>query len=536
MTPVSVVAPSVEPRRSLRLLIGLIVLVAVSKPIVADTLDPDCFWHLLVAEQLRAEGIGPLVDHLSFASAPRPWTPYSWLAELGMLWVWTHGSWRAAVAAQSVMQGLFVVFIAMCCRATPSRNANPLTAAYDEFTTDRAVPGAMESAIATAAAAVLSLAYLSFRPVTAALALLAACAFLIVRDRRSGERTAGVWLTIPLAILLANVHLYAILLPIWMGALFLGALIERGRATPEHRVEADRRTARYAWLLLGTAAGALCTPMLPGAIASGWHYQSSDPMIASGFITEMRPFYRGPAGHVSAVVVSLLAVALIAHWRRLRIGEWLWLAVAAALLFRLGRFAPAFAIVAAPMFARALPTMSSRALGRPIVALLMALALIGGLARVATQFPRGEASLSAWLNRHGPAAPGYPCAAADYVSAHVTPASGRLINEFTWGGYLEWRLGDRYQTLLDGRTQLFTPAFWRSTCLANEAERAAYLRRVRADAAILPLGHSLFQSTLLQQGWTVAWRDDRAQVLLPPPATAAHPSPPWPFASLWLGE
>lgn len=79
-----------EPRAGLILLMGLIVLVAAAKPILFDTMDPDCFWHLRVAEQLRVEGIKPLVDHLSFASMQRPWTPYSWLAELGMAAIWRH--------------------------------------------------------------------------------------------------------------------------------------------------------------------------------------------------------------------------------------------------------------------------------------------------------------------------------------------------------------------------------------------------------------------------------------------------------------
>jgi hypothetical protein len=56
---------------------------AASKSILYDTLDPDCFWHLRVAEQLQRDGIRPLVDPMSFMSIKDPWTPYSWLAELG---------------------------------------------------------------------------------------------------------------------------------------------------------------------------------------------------------------------------------------------------------------------------------------------------------------------------------------------------------------------------------------------------------------------------------------------------------------------
>src|SRR5579884_1047614 len=85
----------------------LIILVAAGKPIVFDTLDPDCFWHLRVAGQLHRDGIGPLVDDLSFASIREPWTPYSWLAELAMKGVWDTLGWRGAVVIQGLVQGVF---------------------------------------------------------------------------------------------------------------------------------------------------------------------------------------------------------------------------------------------------------------------------------------------------------------------------------------------------------------------------------------------------------------------------------------------
>ncbi|HZL34157.1 MAG TPA: hypothetical protein VFC78_02535, partial [Tepidisphaeraceae bacterium] len=264
------------------LLVGLILLVAFGKPILFDSMDPDCFWHLRVAGQLRADGIGPLHDHLSFASVPEPWTPYSWLAELGMDWLWRQGGWRSAILAQSILQAGFIGLIILACRARPAGggaragkrlsfvaraarpwawhswptskipalrgdsvlssptclmesqmdigDVPPIRSAYrtswascpchrnepatqglaDEFTTDSTTPGVMESVLAGAMAAFLSLPYLSFRPVTAALVLLAVCGWLLVRDRRSGERTAAVWWLVPLTAGIVNLHLYAI--------------------------------------------------------------------------------------------------------------------------------------------------------------------------------------------------------------------------------------------------------------------------------------------------------------------------------------
>jgi hypothetical protein len=140
--------------------------------------------------------------------------------------------------------------------------------------------------------------------------------------------------------------------------------------------------------------------------------------------------------------------------------------------------------------------------------------------------------MEAWVNRHGPDARGYPCDAAAYVDAHVEPRTGRLISEFDWGGYLEWRLGDRYQLFLDGRTQLFTPDFWQATYLGGVDERRRFLADVRADAAIVPVGTSVFRHSLVRLGWKSVYRDpeNRAEVLVPPENHAEQEPPrdrPW---------
>src|SRR5438132_14126292 len=98
------------------LLVALICLIGVGKA-VSTTLDPDGFWHLRVADQLRAEGIHPLVDQLSFASIKEPWTPYSWLAELGMNWIWAHGGYRATIIVQAAIIVGTIIMIALACQA-----------------------------------------------------------------------------------------------------------------------------------------------------------------------------------------------------------------------------------------------------------------------------------------------------------------------------------------------------------------------------------------------------------------------------------
>src|SRR5437762_2611511 len=80
--------PPRERKLGFWLIIALLSCSMAQKASRFSTLDPDAFWHLRVAEQLHRDGIGPLVDDLSFMTIRTPWTPYSWLAELGMKTVW----------------------------------------------------------------------------------------------------------------------------------------------------------------------------------------------------------------------------------------------------------------------------------------------------------------------------------------------------------------------------------------------------------------------------------------------------------------
>jgi hypothetical protein len=471
------------------LLLSLLVTFAGSKAILYDTLDPDAFWHLRVAEQLWRDGIGPVVDHLSFMSLKTPWTPYSWLAELAMKRIWDFGGFRAAIVVQAIMiAGIF----AMIAVASSARGGSRIA-----------------GAIVTFCAAWLSLPYLSFRPATAALAMFAVAVWLLIRDRANGERTRGVWVLVPLTVLTVNVHLFAVVVPLSVAALLAGAIWER------------RGARRYALLLMLTLGACCATPMLPGLIGSMWHFQTGDAMVAGPGIAELRPFYSGPMGWLSA---ALVAGGYFACWRgreRLRAGDWLWLVGGTILLFRMGRFSPLFVIIAAPIVATALPEMRGMSLGKPVIRFALAALLCVGLVRIVAGFPGRAVSIDQWLNRNGPDTPGYPCGAAAYVAANVRPGNGRILNDFTWGGYLDWRLGPGYQTFMDGRTQCFAPGFWKQTCMGSALDLQRFLQPIAADAAIVPKEHGSLRAAVVAMKWKRVYGDDRAEVFVPPSATVA---------------
>jgi hypothetical protein len=470
-----------SPRVTFWLLVALIASVGVSKAVQSDTLDLDLFWHLRVAEQLRSDGIGPIVDRISYSSIKEPWTPYSWLAELGMKWLWDQCSWRAAVAGEALLVAAILVTIALTCLAVGGRNR------------------LLNAVIATGFAAWFIIPFVSFRPISFAILLLALCTWLLLRDRVNRSRL--VWLVVPLTALTANVHLIAIVVPIWVACLLAGAVWE---AT-------DLR--RYALLLLATTAACLTTPMLPGAARTAWFYQSKDVMVASRIIVEMRPIY----GSVQGVLKVAACVALlIFSFTRVRRGEWLCLAATIVMVLRLGKFAPLAALIGAPILTVTLPPLSDRVLRKPAVAAAITVVLLVGLTRVVLSFPTARVPMDKWVNRRGPDIDSFPTAAADYVEASITPRSHRLINEFNWGGYLAWRLGEQYQVLLDGRTQLYPPQFWHATYLGTAADRAAILASADADAAVLPARKSRFREALDDLGWRIVYHDEFADVLVPP--------------------
>ena len=155
-------------------IISLIMLFAAGKAVLHDTMDPDFFWHLRVAEQLHRDGVHPIVDQLSFSSVKTPWAPYSWLGELGMKWIWDHTGLRGAIATQAILEALFVLLVVLCAMQG-GRVKDDLE--------DQPAP-LMPLVVSVALGCFLALPYLSFRPVLAAIDLLALCTVLLVRDQR----------------------------------------------------------------------------------------------------------------------------------------------------------------------------------------------------------------------------------------------------------------------------------------------------------------------------------------------------------------
>jgi hypothetical protein len=321
------------------------------------------------------------------------------------------------------------------------------------------------------------------------------------------ERSRAIWIVPVLTALTINLHIFALFVPMFVGALLAGAWIERDKL----------KLKRYAILLALCTLACCCTPMLRGTLGAIREYAIANPLTRASMIVELEPMYRGLMHQITlAIVLAILACAIAK--RTLRPGEWLWLGGMLLVWIKCGRAAPIFVPIFAFAMSGSIPRLSDHVLGTKWVNIGVASLLLIGTIRLLFALPAND-RVEAWLNRRGDDLPGYPTGAAEFVDANVHRATSKLINEFDWGGYLAWKL-PAYQVLLDGRTQLYSPEFWQATYLSDAQQTRQFLRTIEADAAILPVGRSRFRESLQQLGWKSVYRDNRSEVLLPPETVA----------------
>lgn len=460
-------------------------------------LDPDMFWHLRVADQLLQVGIGPLVDTFSFNSKTTPWIPYSWLAELIMRQIWLWGGYHAAVLTQVVLLAAILGFVTAAALQAPRISwlgAMAATAMVFEF-----IAG-----------------WLYFRPVTFGILVLSVILWLQQRDVRLGERSRAVWLIPLLAAVGINLHPFSALAAIWLAIPYANTFFEN-RAGCE--IELRTRRRRRLGLLLLTGAACCATPMLPGMIETILFYNSQDPMVScSNCIRELEPMYeKGWMGATAIGIIVALFVLMLNQVGRLTFIEWMALVVVAAMTIGRGRYAPLMALTLLPVLSRSIMGADDARLHEPrLVRALYGLcaALCGALIWL---FPSADKTMQQWMERNRETA-GFPVAAVSYVESNIHPHWGRVINGFTWGGYIGWHLGDRFKVFMDGRTQVHPPEFWQVAMLGSMRQLTDYLKGVRADAAILS-PDSDFDRVLRGAGWREAYKDAKSVVLVPPCAS-----------------
>jgi len=426
--------------------------------------DPDYHWHLATGRWVLGHHAVPAVDPFSHTAFGAPWKFVDWLADVGMFLLHRSGGDTAVIVAFALLGGMALLFAAARAMALV-----PRASAWVTFG-------------ATVAAATVIAFRTTPRPQTASFMFFAAVLWLL--DRARADRRALFALP-PLLALWQNVHSSAL----------LGVL-----AVFAYAIEAlrDRRETR-AWLaaMAASAFSLLCAVRPFDRLSAGFDHLG-DPRVAELIPEWGTPFRSGVFG--AWVVAALVLVALSATAvRRVTFGP---LATAAGVtLLSLGssRLLPLAAIAALPLALEALASLAERTREWFVALPAVVLAIAGFFLHVS----RPGTGL----------VPGaFPERAVSFVREHGF--EGNLFNDFHFGGYLIWTLGERSKVFVDGRSMaLYGIEFVRDAVVATDANLVALLDKYDVSVVIVPPDRRM-GALQRKLGWALVYFDDVAAVLV----------------------
>ncbi|MGH9903912.1 MAG: hypothetical protein ACRD68_19045, partial [Pyrinomonadaceae bacterium] len=296
--------------------------------------------------------------------------------------------------------------------------------------------------------------------------LLASVFIAVLGDySRDGDRRA-VWWLVPLMALWVNLHggfaLGLALVMLTLAGIVLDGLMrgQRWRTLPWHSL---RRLGA-----VGVAC-ALAVSLNPnGARMYAYPFETLTSGAMMAFIQEwFSPNFHQLMFLPLAVLIFATFAVMAVSKERVRLSDLLLLSATGYLALKSGRNIPFFALVAMPLLSEhAWHWLTDRSWGRWLivperrevgsnavlqvvlnVALLLVMPVavcVGKVSRVIASQPAAEARVN-------------PTAAVDFIMARRPP--GPLYNDYTWGGYLIWRLYPEYRVYIDGRADVYGDAF-----------------------------------------------------------------------------
>ncbi|MCX7015369.1 MAG: hypothetical protein NTW86_22925 [Candidatus Sumerlaeota bacterium] len=416
-------------------------------------MSQDEWWHLKAGKWIWEHGLRPpRHDIFAYTSAEYPWDNHEWLAQAAMYGAYALGEATGFGPMRAVITAKTLALLA----------AFALVAA---FAWRRSSSWGLALLFAVLAAAV---GRHTMQPRPSVLTYLFLAAFQWALWAHHAGRLRGRWLFLlpPATALWANLHGGFILGEIAIACYFVGELAEWGwlrifRRSQEGGTPYSPCLQRAKTLL---AVGALCG-LCSLATPFGWRLYLLPQRVMSDenlvkMIWELQP----PALRQAPEYVALFSFVAIAGalcWRRLFVGEVLWIAFLFLQSFYHQRHLPLFAIAAAPLAAE----LPLRPEGRTpnlleIAALTVAAAF--SLWRL-THHPRDEQGrlCASYLDRAGELLKGrayriddYPVRLCDFIED--AGFRGRMFNDSRYAGYLIWRFSpETHQVFTDMRYDIF---------------------------------------------------------------------------------
>ncbi|MBM3314426.1 hypothetical protein FJY71_01095, partial [candidate division WOR-3 bacterium] len=454
----------------------------------------DVWWHVAAGDYILASRSVPTRDVFSFSALGRPWVSHEWLFEVLLSLVFRLGGPAAAVIFKTALVlGTFALLgLALRRLKVDTLVAAPLLLLAASLLTFRAF----------------------VRPHVATELMLAVFLLVLFSDQGRGARRYF-WLLVPVQLVWANLHAGAVLGPMVVLLFALGAgisrLVRRGR--PEEPGDAGRHRTGLLFLLAGVlAAVTLANPSTWRPLLYPLFLSGSSTF--TGSITELQsPLARAYWGADFFVCLVILAVGGAGSFvlaRRLDPTRLLlFLVFGAAALLAL-RNVPLFAIVAVPVVALNVGSRLAVPAGPRLRAVLLAALTLLSAGLLWRTLTAGVRLPGGALRRPGlgVAAGAFPERAAGFVAAN--PIAGNVLNTMEFGGYLVWRWFPQRRVFVDGRLDVYGPAFFERyrRALWSGPQFDSIVREYDIGCALLACPPRLDGSTEHYLGRTLALRPD----------------------------
>lgn len=449
-------------------------------------LDPDSWWHLKYGDMILRTGHWPTVDTWSFTVHGMPRIAYEWGGEVLTALAYHLGGLRGmdvlVITLTSIIVLLIYYFAWLRCR-------NSYAAFFATFI-------------------LLPVAVLCFTLRPQLIGYIFVLVTLIALERfRQGEQKS-LWVLPPIFLLWVNTHGSFTLGFMVLGLYWLCGLVnfDSGglyavRWRPEQRLHMGLVGLLSVAVLPLTPYGTRLA-MVPFEVASSLPLNMAD-------INEWQPL--NLAGWQTKLLVLLLFGFFLAQFAfrlRFRLEEFGLFLIVVYLTFVHIRFAILFAVIFAPLvasfFVRWAPVYNPINDKHAINAVLMLAALTAMV-----WFLPSQAKLENTISKQ------VPVAATRYLRRH--PISGRMFNDYGYGGYLVWALAPQRQVFIDGRGDIYEwgGAF---SAYANVIElkpdALAVLQSYRISFCLIRPNGALATLLGASSGWKEVYRDDLSAIFV----------------------
>lgn len=444
--------------------------------------DPDIWWHLHNADYLVQHHSLPRADMYSFTVPGHPWINHEWLAELPYYFGWRAlGLGGIQAVMFSILSLIFLGVLYLCYRETGHYKASIMATCFAVF-----------------------LGSISFGPRTILFGYADLVLLLIVLQRFRQKGHAPLWMIPPLFCLWANTH------GSWLiGMMIFSAVIgaglfkgEWGFVGAEAWTPSQRKYLLMSWgaslaaLFVNPFGARLVFYPLDLAFRQKLNIEHVAEWVSVNF--------HDTRGKIVLVLLMVLLVSALLRARRWTVAE------LALVLFALYsgltyiRFLFLLGIVIAPVLAKTFDFVPRyrREMDTPVVNFFVIVLLIGA---VVDYWPR-DGRLQVLIGEQ------YPAEAVSYLQAH--PPSGRVLNFYLWGGYLNWR-DPSVKIFIDSRVDIFEHSGVLKDYLdllgLNDA--ALLLDKYKIRYVLFPRGEPLTYVLQHDSKWKVLY-SDKLSILL----------------------